>query len=208
MKDVKNRTQLDTPLQNIPFLVIDLETTGFRPWKGDEIISIGTVPVEQGCVCDEKLFHTYVCPLRPIPVTISQLTGITMQDVKKAPPIEQVLKTWLPDVHGTTLVAYGAKHDIAFLQAAMSKYLGTRLTNRVIDVYQIACWLHPNWSDHSLDRALLTYGIPIEKRHSADGDALMTAKLWVKWIQVLIEKGIQTMEDLYIELSKNRTPPR
>jgi DNA polymerase-3 subunit epsilon len=204
LKDVKNRVQLDTNLHQIRFLVIDLETTGFRHWQGDEIISIGAVPVEQGKVHSEQIFHTYVRPLRAIPESITQLTGITMDDVKEAPELEQALKAWLSCVHGSTLVAYGVQHDLGFLQPAMSKYWGTRLHNRVIDAYQIAQWLHPTWEDHSLERALINYDIRIEKRHTADGDALMTAKLWANWIEILIEKGLQTLEDLYVAMSRGR----
>jgi DNA polymerase-3 subunit epsilon len=202
MKDVKNRISLHTPLKEIHFLIVDLETTGFRPWRGDEIISIGSVPVIQGEVQEEQLFHTYVRPLRQIPENISRLTGITMRDVEDAPSIEQALKTWLSHIHGTTLVAYGAKHDMAFLQTAMSKCWGTRLTNRVLDGYQIARWLHSDWGEHPLERVLSYYGIPVHRRHTADGDALMTARLWSIWIQVFMEKGVKTLEDLYVALSQ------
>lgn len=204
MKDVKNRIQLDVHLLEIRYLVIDLETTGFRPWNGDEIIAIGSVPVDQGEVQDDKLFHTFVRPLRSIPEPISELTGITIRDVEKAPSIEQALKKWLPHAHGAILVAYGAKHDMAFLQTSMSKCWGTRLSNRVIDVYQIAQWLHPTWQDHSLERALIHYDIPIERRHTADGDAMMTARLWSKWLALMIDKGIETLEDLYVAMSRGR----
>src|SRR5690606_566800 len=118
------RVSLDASLSEIRYVVFDLETTGFRPWRGDEILSIGSVPVEYMKVIKEELFHALVRPERKIPQTVEKLTGITWEDVEQQPSIEKVLRKWIFQIQGVTLVAYGAKHDLSFLQSFMSRCFG------------------------------------------------------------------------------------
>lgn len=200
IKDTKNRVSLDTPLTDIRYVVFDLETTGFRPWHGDEILSIGSVPVECMKVIKEEIFHSLVRPKGTIPQTVEALTGISWEKVKDQPSIETVLKEWLFRIRGVTLVAYGAKHDLNFLHSTMSRCFGLKVHHRVIDLYQIIRWLHPNWSNYSLNYVLEFYDIPIQGRHTALGDAMMTADLWVKVLHLLIEKKIDRLKDLYCVL--------
>ncbi|MBD1373919.1 3'-5' exonuclease [Hazenella sp. IB182357] len=205
LKDVKNRAPISTKLTDMPFVVLDIETTGFRYGQGDEIISIGAMAMQKKCALHEQeLFHSYVKPLQVIPQVITDLTGITEKDVAEAPGLEQAMKSLLAIVHGKTIVAYGAQHDMGFLQLATSKYWGIKIQNRVIDAYRVAKWLHPEWSEHTLDRALHHYDIPIRGRHTADGDTRMTAYLWQKWLGEMEKRKLDTLEDLYLALSRVR----
>jgi DNA polymerase III subunit epsilon len=201
LKDAQNRVPLDTPLYEMRYLVVDLETTGFQPFRGDEILSLGSVPVERGEMLDARLFYELVKPLKNIPPQISELTGITAETVQNVASIEAVLKRWLPQLQGVTLVAYGAKHDFNFLQAFFSKSLGVKLSNRILDAYQIVRWLHPDWASHTLDEAVAYYQIQPRPRHTADGDALMTAELWVKLLAEFAQREMVTLHDLYAALA-------
>lgn len=110
--------ELDTPLRNTTFVVVDLETTGGKAAE-DAITEIGAVKIRAGEVLGE--FATLVDPGRPIPPYIVQLTGITTAMVYAAPRIEEVLPAFLEFASGSVLVAHNAGFDIGFLQAAAAR---------------------------------------------------------------------------------------
>nr|WP_245746244.1 DEDD exonuclease domain-containing protein [Nocardia altamirensis] len=106
---------LDTPLYDTTFVVVDLETTGTSP-GADAITEIGAVKVRGGEVLGE--FATLVNPGRAVPPAIVQVTGITTAMVYAAPKIDAVLPGFLEFAAGTVLVAHNARFDMAFLRAA------------------------------------------------------------------------------------------
>ncbi|MGY5882246.1 DEDD exonuclease domain-containing protein [Modestobacter lacusdianchii] len=107
--------ELGTPLADVTFVVVDLETTGGSP-KDSAITEIGAVKVRGGQVLGE--FQTLVDPGREIPPYISVLTGITSTMVAAAPRIDGVLPAFLEFARGTVLVAHNAPFDLGFLRAA------------------------------------------------------------------------------------------
>uniref|UniRef100_UPI003898F783 DEDD exonuclease domain-containing protein n=1 Tax=Nocardia suismassiliense TaxID=2077092 RepID=UPI003898F783 len=106
---------LDTPLFDTTFVVVDLETTGTSP-GADAITEIGAVKVRGGEVLGE--FATLVNPGRAVPPAIVQVTGITTAMVYAAPTIASVLPGFLEFASGAVLVAHNARFDMAFLRAA------------------------------------------------------------------------------------------
>ncbi|MDO3649954.1 DEDD exonuclease domain-containing protein [Nocardia mangyaensis] len=110
--------ELDTPLYDTTFVVVDLETTGTSP-DGDAITEIGAVKVRGGEVLGE--FATLVNPGFAIPPAIVQITGITTAMVYEAPRIEAVLPGFLEFAAGAVLVAHNARFDTAFLKAAAAR---------------------------------------------------------------------------------------
>ena len=110
--------ELGTPLADVTFVVVDLETTGGSP-KDSAITEIGAVKVRGGAVLGE--FQTLVDPGCEIPPYISVLTGITSTMVAAAPRIGAVLPAFLEFARGTVLVAHNAPFDIGFLKAACAE---------------------------------------------------------------------------------------
>ncbi|MFB8280710.1 DEDD exonuclease domain-containing protein [Nocardia colli] len=110
---------LDTPLFDTTFVVVDLETTGTSP-GGDAITEIGAVKVRGGEVLGE--FATLVNPGRAVPPAIVQVTGITTAMVYAAPDIASVLPGFLEFASGAVLVAHNARFDMAFLRAAAAAH--------------------------------------------------------------------------------------
>lgn len=110
--------ELDTPLRDTTFVVVDLETTGGSS-DSDAITEIGAVKIRGGEVIGE--LATLVDPGRAIPPHIVELTGITTAMVLKAPRIDQVLPTFLEFAAGAVLVAHNAAFDIGFLRAAAAR---------------------------------------------------------------------------------------
>lgn len=127
--------ELGTPLHEVTFVVVDLETTGTRA-TDSEITEIGAVKVRGGQVLGE--LATLVDPGRPVPPAIQVLTGITTTMLVGAPRIEQVLPSFLEFVHGTVLVAHNAPFDIGFLKAALSRAGYTWPGNQVVDTVRLA----------------------------------------------------------------------
>lgn len=110
--------ELDTPLYDTTFVVVDLETTGTSP-GADGITEIGAVKVRGGEVLGE--FATLVNPGRAIPPAVVHVTGITTAMVYAAPRIEAVLPGFLEFAAGAVLVAHNARFDMAFLRAAAAQ---------------------------------------------------------------------------------------
>ncbi len=110
--------ELDTPLYDTTFVVVDLETTGTSP-EGDAITEIGAVKVRGGEVLGE--FATLVDPGRAIPPEVVRITGITTALVCAAPRIDAVLPGFLEFAAGAVLVAHNARFDMAFLRAAAAR---------------------------------------------------------------------------------------
>ncbi len=109
---------LGTPLSDVTFVVVDLETTGGTP-ADCAITEIGAVKVRGGEVLGE--FQTLVDPGGPVPPFIQVLTGITTTMLIGAPPIEEVLPSFLEFSRGAVLVAHNAPFDIGFLKAAAAR---------------------------------------------------------------------------------------
>lgn len=122
-------------LSDVTFVVVDLETTGGRA-EDSGITEIGAVKVRGGEVLGE--FHTLVDPGGPVPPFIQVLTGITTSMLIGAPPIEQVLPSFLEWARGTVLVAHNAPFDIGFLRAAAAATGHPWPGFRVADTVQLA----------------------------------------------------------------------
>jgi DNA polymerase-3 subunit epsilon len=204
IQEAKSQQQLFTPLQKMTFVVVDLETTGFRPHHGDEIIAIGAVKVDKARADSTSRFHTLVRPQGTIPDVVVRLTGITEELVQSAPPLAEALQSWLEYTRSHILVAYGAGLDASFLKVGLKKAWGASLKHRFLDIWLLARWLHPDFPDHSLERLLHHYAIPLKGRHTADGDAWMTAQLWEKMLQRLQELQVENLGQLYAAINQSR----
>ena len=102
--------ELGTPLHDVTFVVVDLETTGGAPVDAG-ITEFGAVKVRGGAVIGE--FQTLVNPGQPIPPFVAALTGITDALVASAPPLAGVLASFLEFARGAVLVAHNAPYDVA-----------------------------------------------------------------------------------------------
>jgi DNA polymerase-3 subunit epsilon len=202
-KDQRHHSTLDMPLRELPIVVFDLETTGFYPNNDDEIISFGGVAVRGEEIDEQDTFYSLVNPKRRIPLHITELTGISNDMAAEAPELMQVLHDFMEFIGRRMLIAHGSGHDKQFLNAALWRTSKVHLTHRVIDTMMVAKWLEPRRSDgYGLDELLLSASIPIENRHHALHDSVMTAKLWVQYLRRMSDRNINTLGDLYAYLSK------
>jgi DNA polymerase-3 subunit epsilon len=202
-KEQRKQSMFDMPLRELEVVVFDLETTGFYPTNGDEIISFGAVLMRNGEIVENESFYSLVNPKRRIPKAIVELTGITNEMVQDAPDLMQVLHDFMEFVGRRLLIAHASGHDKQFLNAALWRTSKVNLNHRVLDTMMVAKWLEPNLEGYSLDDLLESCCIPITVRHHALQDSIMTAKLWQNYLARILERNITTLGDLYAYLSKH-----
>ncbi|PWK13360.1 exonuclease domain-containing protein [Tumebacillus permanentifrigoris] len=193
MREARKKVAWETPLRDVRFVVIDTETTGFQPGD-DALLSVGAVEV-LGSTIQERTLHSLVRPdpMQSIPQAVVELTGIRDEDVQNAPPLRDVMLLFLQFVHDAVLVAHHAGHDLRFLNAGLKKTYKAHLPHRVLDTVDVARWLHPDLPSYALDDLLTLYNIPVRGRHTADGDAQMTAELWHCLIEQALAREVSTL---------------
>ncbi len=174
------------------FVVFDIETTGFSP-VNNRIIEIGAVKVSEGKIVDR--FSAFVNPDVPIPFEIVKLTGITDDMVSDAAFIEAVLPEFLDFCADCVLVAHNANFDMSFIKEnILRQKIEKQFT--YIDTVAIARILLPHQGKHTLDAVAKTLGISLENHHRAVDDAEATAEIFVKFIPMLKENGVDTLAKL------------
>ncbi|QHT62010.1 3'-5' exonuclease [Paenibacillus lycopersici] len=202
-KEQRKDSIMDQPLSEMEVVVFDLETTGFYPANGDEIISFGAVMLKGGQLLEERTFYSLVNPKRSVPRPISELTGITNEMVRDAPELMQVLHDFMAFVGKRLLIAHASGHDKQFLNSALWRTSKVNLTHRVLDTIMVAKWLDSGRASYHLDDLLEQSGIVIGQRHHALEDAVMTARLWLHYLKRMLERNVVTLGDLYAYLSKH-----
>ena len=174
------------------FVVFDLETTGFSA-RQNNIIEIGAVKIEDGKITDR--FSTFVNPKEPIPYRIEKLTGITDRDVADAPFVNEALTRFLDFCDGSVLVAHNASFDMGFLEAK-EEALGIKNAHSCIDTVGMARLLVPEVARFKLDSLCKHFKISLENHHRAVDDAEATAHLFLKLVERLTAKGVDTLAGL------------
>lgn len=178
------------------FVVVDTETTGLNPYAGDEIISIGAVAVREGKVYEDEVFEAVVDPGRPIPPAVSQLIGITTEETKGRPKLIKVLPRFVDFLGDSVIAGHSIDFDMAFLNIKLKRWVGYPLRNCVIDTLSLSWKLHPRWQSYTLESLLAHYGLPVVGRHTAIGDALMTAKILSIFIEELRQHKIEKVDNV------------
>lgn len=174
------------------YVVFDTETTGLRPAKGDEIISIAGVRLEDGAIDEDGAFTRLVNPGRTIPPGSIKFHGITEDMVAGEAPIGEVLPAFRDFAGDAILVAHNAEFDMAFLRMKQEQ-TGIVFDNLVLDTLLLSQIADPGARNHSLDSIAERLGVVIEGRHTALGDAVATAHILQKLLGRLEARGITTL---------------
>ena len=185
---------LGTPLSDVTFCIVDLETTGGSP-EQDSITEIGAVKVRRGEF--EGTLQTLVDPGVSVPAFVRLLTGISDDMLTDAPSIEAVLPTFLEFARNTVLVAHNAGFDIGFLNAACARLGYQPLGQRVVDTAGLARRvLAGEVANRKLETLARHFRCPHRPTHRALSDALATTDVLHHLIERLAGFGVTTLEDL------------
>lgn len=186
---------LGTPLAEVTFVVVDLETTGGDA-RTHRITEIGAVKVRGGQVLGE--FQTLVDPGGPIPTFITVLTGITDAMVAQAPKIEEALPSFLEFAHGGVLVAHNAGFDVGFLRSEAARLEIPWPRPDVVDTVALArrCVPREESGDHKLASLARLFDAHVTPDHRALHDARATVDVLHGLIGRVGNQGVSTLEDL------------
>lgn len=181
------------------YVVFDIETTGLSKEK-EMITEIGAVKVADGKIIDR--FSTFVNPQRPISAEITKLTGITDDMVKDAPTIENILPEFLKFCKDTVLVAHNASFDTGFIRIAAERAGLGELHHTIVDTLELARALLPELNKHKLDIVCEHLGVTLNGHHRAVNDAEATAEVFIKFLDMLAEKKIFTLDEINVLASR------
>ncbi|MCL1900129.1 MAG: DEDD exonuclease domain-containing protein [Promicromonosporaceae bacterium] len=186
---------LGTPLYEVTFVVVDLETTGARTGEAG-ITEIGAVKVRGGEVLGE--FQSLVNAGRDVPAFITRLTGITREMVATAPDLALVLPSFLEWARGSVLVAHNAAFDVGFLKAAATE-LGYRWPGfQVVDTVPLARRVvtRDEAPNHKLSTLAGLFRTQVTPDHRALSDARATVDVLHALLDRLAPLGVTHLEDL------------
>ncbi len=192
-------------LQEATFVVVDLETTGSSPMNGANITEIGAVKVRGGEVIAE--FKSFVNPLTPIPIFITQLTGIDNEMVRFAPIIDEIFPTFLEFCGSSSesiLVAHNAPFDLGFLKMASKELEYEWPAYKVVDTVRLARMVlsREEVVDCKLGTLASFFNTEIKPTHRALDDAQTTVEVLHKLFERLGGYGIYSVGELEKVLRK------
>lgn len=185
---------LSTPLFDVTFCVLDLETTGGSP-AACEITEIGAVKYRGGELIGT--FQTLVDPGLPIPPSITILTGITQAMVIDAPKIAIALPTFLEFIGDAVIVGHNIRFDLSFLNAAGIRLGYERLDNKSADTAALARRLvRPEVRNLRLQTLASHFRSPTTPNHRALEDARATAHVFHALLERAGSLGVTNLDDL------------
>ncbi len=186
--------ELGAPLHQVPFCILDLETTGGSP-ADSAITEIGAVKYQGGELVGT--FQTLVNPGMPIPPFITILTGITHAMVVEAPPIDEALPAFLEFLGDAVIVGHNVRFDLSFLNAAAMGLGYGRLPNRSVDTLGLARRLiRREVRNFKLETLAAHFRSPEKPTHRALDDAQATAWVLHRLLERAGTMGVTALEDL------------
>lgn len=157
------------------YVSVDIETTGLSPQR-DNIIELGAVKIVNGKPTEQ--FSQLVYPGMPIPVRITQLTGITDADVQGQPDLRAVLPAFTAFIGKNPIIGHNLGFDLGFVNAALASAGTKPLDNQTVDTLPLARQAYPSLPNHKLETIIQALGIADKEAHRASDDALHTAQVY------------------------------
>jgi DNA polymerase-3 subunit epsilon len=189
-------------LDEAPYVVFDIETSGSSAAKGGAITELGALKLVRGEVVEE--FATLVNPGRKIEPFVARLTGITDRMVAKAPPISEVMPRFERFVEGSVLVGHNVHFDCSFVTAAR----GLPLPNPVLDTLKLARCLVPGLRRYRLGSLASHFGVLAMPNHRALSDAAATAGVFLKLLKLLRSAGVLSVGEAATLRGGGRVKPQ
>lgn len=182
-------------MKETTYAVVDLETTGHSPEKGDRMIQIAIVFVKNKKIVDR--YSTFVQPEQPIPPFISELTSITDEDVKDAPTFDAIAKEVAQQLEGTIFVAHNTQFDLSFLHYEWERCGVEPWKGETIDTVELSKIAFPSAYSYRLQDLASQLQLPLQRAHRADDDAEATAHLLMRCYEKLLYLPTATLQQLH-----------
>ena len=197
-----------TPLSELRYAVVDVETTGGSYGRGHRMTEIAIYEVRGGVVEDE--YRTLLNPGRAIPGRISALTGIDNRMVSSAPFFDHVAADVLERLEGRVFVAHNARFDWGWVSRQLAEAIGEVPKAELLCTVKMTRRLLPRLRRRNLDAVARHFGIDVADRHRAHGDALATARILIRLLDEAGRQGLADLEALRSFLRKRvrRSRPR
>ncbi len=182
-------------LGDCTFAVVDVETTGSGPARGDRVVEIAIATVTGGQV--DLAFESLVNPGRPIPRRVTSLTRITQDMVRDKPPFEMIAQDVVAALAGRVFVAHNLRFDWRFVSTEVRRARDVMLDGPRLCTVSLARRLLTGLRSRSLDSLAAYFGIEITARHRAAGDAMATAEVLCRLLSVAEDRGAVRLVDLH-----------
>ncbi len=184
------------------FTVVDIETTGLSAYY-HKITEIAALKYKDGKIV--RNFSTLINPKVHISRFITRLTGIDNKMVKNKPTIDKVIPKFHSFIGDSPFVAHNAGFDYKFLDYALEKNMGVNLGNQKICTVRLARRLLPELPNKKLSSLCEHFKIRNDDAHRARSDAMVTAKIFHSFLDMMEEKEIHHIEDI-LKFQKSRIP--
>jgi DNA polymerase-3 subunit epsilon len=189
---------VDTPVEAVRFVALDTETTGLDP-RRDRLVTIGAVAVVGGEIRIEDSFEA----LLKVEHNTSAVTvhGVTRDDSRQGFDEPEALSSLVPYLRDGVIVGHHVSHDIATLDVALGRHFGSFLSNRSLDTMDLALNLEQDgafgsaepFRAFSLDALCTRFDIVPHDRHTAAGDAFLTALVFQRLLRLALRCGRGTL---------------
>jgi len=172
-----SRALLETPIAEARFMALDLETTGFAAYGGDEIVQVAMIEYRGLEPTGEELC-SLVKPSIPIPPESTAIHGIDDATVAEAPPVEEVIDDVLDFLDAAVIVGHHVAFDLRFLNRVMHRELYCRLPHPVVDTMLLYLSHSGRLGHYELDEVAGACGVSTDGRHDARGDARIAGQIF------------------------------
>lgn len=189
--DVESFAFEHTPIRAIPFVALDLETTGFAPPTA-KVTEVAMIAITGD---SEESFHTLVDPGVPIPPNITQLTGITDEMVRGKPTMREVVPIISGLLQGSVFVAHNVPFDWSFISHSWRDYYQVPLQMPSLCTLRLSR-KYLGLASNKLGIVAQHLGVKLSDAHRAMGDTLALKGVLQELLTILERKGMQTGGDL------------
>lgn len=177
------------------YAIVDIETTGHSPAKGDRMIQFAVVFVKDWKI--QSTYTTFIQPGKKIPFFIQDLTNISDEDVEQAPIFEEVAGDVFDMLENCIFVAHNTNFDLSFVQAEFKRIGFPLWKGKKMDTVELSRLLFPTSFSYKLQDITLERGIEMTNAHRADDDAYATAELFIECMKEIEKLPIQTLEHIH-----------
>ncbi|HEY4162501.1 MAG TPA: exonuclease domain-containing protein [Dongiaceae bacterium] len=186
------RVTAETPLAELPALALDTETTGLNPGR-DRLVSLGAIRLHGARLYRTQILDLLINPGRQIPAVATAVHGISDAMVLPAPAYRDVAPQIMAALDGVAVIGHHTAFDLAVLRRA-SVAVGIDWQDPPwLDTALLYSALEPEARHFDLDFVAQAYGVLIHGRHTALGDALAAAELFIRFLPLLEAHGIVTL---------------